>query len=28
VIKGSVMTYRQADPSVRQTIIDWLKEQH
>ncbi len=28
MIKGTVMTYRQADPSVRQTIIDWLKEKH
>jgi cytochrome c len=28
VIPGTVMIYRQAYPTTRQTIIDWLKEQH
>ncbi len=28
VIPGAVMAYRQANPAIRKTIIDWLKEQH
>lgn len=28
MIPGAVMTYRQADPNIRHTIIGWLKEQH
>jgi cytochrome c len=28
VIAGAVMAYRQANPATRNTIIDWLKEQH
>jgi cytochrome c len=27
-VPGSVMGYRQANPEIRQTIIDWLKDQH
>lgn len=28
VLPGSVMVYRQANPTTRKVIIDWLKEQH
>jgi cytochrome c len=28
MIPSAVMLYRQADDSVRKTIIDWLKDQH
>lgn len=28
MVPGAVMLYRQADPAVRKTVIDWLKEQH
>jgi cytochrome c len=28
VIPGAKMVYRQASPSVRHSIIDWLKQQH
>ena len=28
MIPGSVMAYRQSDPEIRHTIIDWLKDQH
>jgi cytochrome c len=28
VIPGAVMAYRQANPAIRKTLIDWLKEQH
>ncbi len=28
VIPGAVMVYRQANPAIRHSIIDWLKEQH
>jgi cytochrome c len=28
VIPGTVMAYSQANPTTRQRIIDWLKEQH
>ena len=28
MIPGTVMTYRQADPAIRQAIIAYLKEQH
>ncbi len=28
VIPTAVMTYRQANPATRHTIIEWLKEQH
>jgi len=28
VIPGSVMGYSQANPAIRHSIIDWLKEQH
>jgi cytochrome c len=28
MLPGVVMTYRQANPAIRKTIIDWLKEQH
>ena len=27
-LPGSVMLYRQANPTTRKVIIDWLKEQH
>jgi cytochrome c len=28
VIPGATMIYRQANPSIRHSIIDWLKQQH
>jgi cytochrome c len=28
VVPGAVMVYRQANPAIRHSIIDWLKEQH
>ena len=28
VIPTAVMAYRQANPAIRKSIIDWLKEQH
>jgi cytochrome c len=28
VVPGAVMVYRQANPTIRHSIIDWLKEQH
>ena len=28
MIPGAVMPYKQADPAVRKSIIDWLKDQH
>ena len=28
MLPGAVMVYRQPNPAIRKTIIDWLKEQH
>ncbi len=28
LLPGAVMVYRQANPTIRQAIIGWLKEQH
>jgi cytochrome c len=28
MLPGAVMVYRQPNPATRNTIIDWLKEQH
>jgi cytochrome c len=28
MLPGALMMYRQGNPAIRKTIIDWLKEQH